>query len=124
MYYGDELGLENVAIPPDRVQDPWEKNEAGLGPGTRSGANADAVGRFAQCGIYHGTPWLPVNPDHGTRNVEVLAAEPAIDPKSISSTNKIATRDTPHCPSGTYARSKPTMTYSHLSEMTVIRVCW
>jgi alpha-glucosidase len=31
LYYGDEIGMENVPIPPDQVQDPWEKNEPGLG---------------------------------------------------------------------------------------------
>ena len=30
LYYGDELGLPDVAIPPERVQDPWE--EAGRDP--------------------------------------------------------------------------------------------
>src|SRR6201996_4924642 len=33
MYYGDELGMSNVAIPPDRIQDPFEKNVPGLGLG-------------------------------------------------------------------------------------------
>src|SRR3712207_8446229 len=27
LYYGDELGMTNVPIPPDRVQDPWERNQ-------------------------------------------------------------------------------------------------
>ena len=31
LYYGDEIGIGRVEIPPDRVQDPWEKNEPGLG---------------------------------------------------------------------------------------------
>ncbi len=26
IYYGDEIGMQNVPIPPDRVQDPFEKN--------------------------------------------------------------------------------------------------
>ena len=33
LYYGDELGMHNVPIPPDRVQDPFEKNVPGLGHG-------------------------------------------------------------------------------------------
>ena len=32
-YYGDELGMEDVPIPPERVQDPFEKNVPGLGLG-------------------------------------------------------------------------------------------
>ena len=33
MYYGDEIGLARIHIPRARVQDPWEKNEPGLGFG-------------------------------------------------------------------------------------------
>ena len=33
LYYGDEIGMHNVAIPPDRVQDPFEKNVPGFGLG-------------------------------------------------------------------------------------------
>ena len=31
MYNGDELGLARVDVPPESVQDTWEKNEPGLG---------------------------------------------------------------------------------------------
>src|SRR5690606_16686417 len=33
LYYGDEIGMRNVPIPPDMVQDPYEKNNPGLGLG-------------------------------------------------------------------------------------------
>jgi alpha-glucosidase len=33
MYYGEEIGMTNVAIFPDEVQDPAKKNESGLGLG-------------------------------------------------------------------------------------------
>ena len=33
LYYGEELGMRDVTIPPERVQDPWEKNVPGLGLG-------------------------------------------------------------------------------------------
>lgn len=33
MYYGDELGMRNVDIPADKVQDPFEKREPGIGNG-------------------------------------------------------------------------------------------
>ena len=33
LYYGDELGMHDVTIPPERVQDPFEKNVPGLGLG-------------------------------------------------------------------------------------------
>ena len=33
IYYGDEIGMTQVAIPPERVQDPFEKNVPGIGVG-------------------------------------------------------------------------------------------
>ena len=33
LYYGDEIGLPQATIPPERVQDPFEKNVPGLGLG-------------------------------------------------------------------------------------------
>ena len=44
MYYGDEIGMTDVVIPPAEVQDPAEKNEPGKGHGARPGAHAHAVG--------------------------------------------------------------------------------
>ena len=29
LYYGDEIGMHDVPIPPERVQDPFEKNVPG-----------------------------------------------------------------------------------------------
>jgi alpha-glucosidase len=33
LYQGDELGIADVPIPPDRVRDPWELRVPGLGLG-------------------------------------------------------------------------------------------
>jgi glycosidase len=33
IYYGEELGMTNVLIPPEDVQDPAEKNQPGIGMG-------------------------------------------------------------------------------------------
>src|SRR3954470_23616577 len=33
LYYGDELGMHDVDIPPERVQDPFERNVPGRGLG-------------------------------------------------------------------------------------------
>ena len=54
LYYGDEIGMHDVAIAPDQVRDPFEKNVPGLGVG-RDGANADAMGRDAARGLHAGT---------------------------------------------------------------------
>jgi len=76
LYYGDELALENVAIPPDRVQDPWEKNEPGLGLGRDPARTPMPWDASANAGFTTGTPWLPLNADHATRNVATLTADP------------------------------------------------
>ncbi|MFL5256866.1 MAG: alpha-amylase family glycosyl hydrolase [Rhodopila sp.] len=76
LYYGDELGLENVAIPPDRVQDPWEKNEPGLGLGRDPARTPMPWDGTANAGFTTGEPWLPLNPDWTERNVSALLADP------------------------------------------------
>ena len=75
LYYGDELGLENVPIPPDRVQDPWERNEPGLGLGRDPARTPMPWDGSPGAGFTTGTPWLPLNPDHATRNVAALSAD-------------------------------------------------
>jgi alpha-glucosidase len=81
MYYGDEIGLARVEIPPERVQDPWEKNEPGLGfnrDPARTPMQWDGSGH---AGFSTAEPWLPLAPDHAATNVAALAA----DPRSILS---------------------------------------
>jgi alpha-glucosidase len=77
LYYGDELALENVAIPPDQVQDPWERNEPGLGLGRDPERTPMPWDASANAGFTTGAPWLPLNPDWADRNVAALAAEPS-----------------------------------------------
>jgi alpha-glucosidase len=81
MYYGDELGMVDVAIAPDQVRDPAEKNQPGQGKGRdpeRSPmiwVNAANAG-FAPPGA---VPWLPLEPGWETEN----AAEQAQRPTSM-----------------------------------------
>src|SRR3569833_84734 len=68
LYYGDELGLGRVAIPPDAVQDPWEKNEPGLGLGrdpSRTPMQWDAT---ANAGFSTARPWLPLDANYAVSN--------------------------------------------------------
>jgi alpha-glucosidase len=77
LYYGDELGIGRVEIPPDRVQDPWEKNEPGLGLGRDPVRTPMPWDERPGAGFTTGEPWLPLNADHATRNVARQAADPA-----------------------------------------------
>jgi alpha-glucosidase len=76
IYYGDELGLADVAIPPDKVQDPRELREPGLGFGRDPVRTPMPWDGSPNAGFTSGDPWLPLNPDWPTRNVEVEAADP------------------------------------------------
>jgi alpha-glucosidase len=73
MYYGDEIGIGRVAIPPDRVQDPWEKNEAGLGFGRDPQRTPMQWDRSAHAGFSTAKPWLPLTEDWPMRNVAALS---------------------------------------------------
>jgi glycosidase len=75
LYYGDELGMRESEIPPDRRQDPWNMTEPSLGrdgcrtpmqwsPGPAAGfTSADE-------------PWLPVGQDYAVRNVRSQLQDP------------------------------------------------
>jgi alpha-glucosidase len=81
IYQGEEIGMTDVPIPPERVQDPWERNVPGLGLGRdpeRTPMQWDAT---AHAGFSVAEPWLPVAADHAAVNVAAQAA----DPRSILS---------------------------------------
>jgi alpha-glucosidase len=74
LYYGDEIGIPQADIPPDKARDPFEKNVPGLGrDGCRTPMQWDAS-RFA--GFSTVEPWLPVTDDYATRNVAAERGDP------------------------------------------------
>jgi alpha-glucosidase len=71
LYQGDELGMQDVPVPPERVQDPWGVRVGDLRLGRDpqrapmlwdAGPNAG----FSEPGV---EPWLPIAPDYATLNV-------------------------------------------------------
>ena len=69
IYYGEEIGMADVPIPPDEIRDPAEKRQPGIGLGrdperTPMPWTADVNGGFTT-----GKPWLPLGPEYVTRNV-------------------------------------------------------
>ena len=79
LYYGDELGMRDVEIPPELVQDPFEKNVPGRGLGrdpARTPMQWDASPHAGFCppGV---EPWLPVADDYRTYNVAAMREDPA-----------------------------------------------
>jgi alpha-glucosidase len=77
MYDGDELGIGRVEVPPGRTQDPWEKNEPGLGVGRDPSRTPFQWTGGANAGFTSARPWLPIDPDYCSRNVESLRGDPA-----------------------------------------------
>jgi len=77
MYYGDELGLGRVAIPPNAVQDPWEKNEPGLGLGRDPSRTPMQWDAGPNAGFSSGKPWLPLDAHYQSDNTETLRADPS-----------------------------------------------
>ncbi|SEP63158.1 alpha-glucosidase [Loktanella sp. DSM 29012] len=67
VYQGDELGMQSADIPPELVQDPWEKQVPGKGLGRDPARTPMPWDDSAQAGFTDGTPWLPVfTPPDGT----------------------------------------------------------
>jgi alpha-glucosidase len=76
LYYGDEIGLGDVPIPPEAVRDPWEENEPGLGLGRDPARTPMQWDGSEGAGFTTGTPWLPLSPDHAACNVAALDGDP------------------------------------------------
>jgi alpha-glucosidase len=77
LYYGDEIGMHQVAIAPDRVRDPFERNVPGLGVG-RDGCRTPMQWDASEnAGFSTVAPWLPLADDFARENVRNLDADPA-----------------------------------------------
>jgi alpha-glucosidase len=75
MYYGDEIGLENVAITPERVRDPWETNVPGFGLGRDPERTPMRWDAGPGAGFTTGEPWLPLGDDRDRVNVAAQLRE-------------------------------------------------
>jgi alpha-glucosidase len=76
LYYGDEIGMTDVEIPVEDLRDPAELREPGKGQGRDPQRTPMQWDGGANAGFTRGKPWLPLAPDHGTRNVERLRQDP------------------------------------------------
>jgi alpha-glucosidase len=70
LYYGDEIGMRDVPIPPDMVQDPFERNVPGKGLGRDPERTPMQWDARPNAGFSAATPWLPIAADFGRVNVE------------------------------------------------------
>ena len=77
LYYGDELGMEDVPIAPDQVQDPAERNEPGRGRG-RDPERAPMLWVDAPNAGFtspDAKPWLPLQANWPTTNAKSQSAD-------------------------------------------------
>src|SRR6202046_215916 len=75
LYYGDEIGMHQVAIALDRVRDPFEKRVPGIGvgrDGCRTPMQWDAT---IHAGFSKASTWLPRADDYVHENVVNLEAD-------------------------------------------------
>jgi alpha-glucosidase len=75
LYYGDEIGMRQVAIAPEQVRDPLERNVPGIGvgrDGCRTPMQWDAT---IYAGFSTTPPWLPLSDDFLHENVVNLEAD-------------------------------------------------
>jgi alpha-glucosidase len=81
LFAGDEIGMEQVEIPADCIQDPFEKLVPGYGL-CRDPERAPLAWQAGPSGGFTtGEPWLPMAPDAQQRNVAAMTT----DPKSLLS---------------------------------------
>lgn len=81
IYQGEEIGMSDVLIPPELVQDPWERNVPGLGLGRDPVRTPIPWSQERNSGFTEGEPWLPV--ENGTTGLNVAAQSQ--DPTSLLS---------------------------------------
>jgi alpha-glucosidase len=72
MYYGEELGMCDVKIAPEDVQDPAEKNQPGIGMGRDPERTPMPWDGSPLGGFTTGKPWLPLGQEHDRCNVQAL----------------------------------------------------
>jgi len=73
IYYGEELGMHDVAIPKDKIRDPFAGKQNGRDPQRTPMQWSSSP----QAGFTTSLPWLPVSDDYQQVNVQVQAADAA-----------------------------------------------
>ncbi|MDO7842909.1 alpha-amylase family glycosyl hydrolase [Sphingomonas immobilis] len=77
LYQGDELGIGEVAIPPDRIRDPQHFRQPTLNIGRDRSRTPMPWNATPFAGFSTVEPWLPLNGDWPARNVAAEERDPA-----------------------------------------------
>ncbi len=76
IYYGDELGMVDVVMPPNEVKDSLERNIPGKGLGRDPQRTPLLWNNQPNAGFSSHTPWLPVDPGFAERNIATQTTDP------------------------------------------------
>jgi alpha-glucosidase len=76
IYQGDEIGIGKVDIPPDRIRDPQDLRQPGMGLGRDRSRTPMSWDASRHAGFSTAEPWLPLNSDWQTRNVAAQEDDP------------------------------------------------
>ena len=76
LYYGDEIGMADVPIPKEAVQDPWEKRVPGQGLGRDPERTPMQWEATRGAGFSTVAPWLPLSAAYEQQNVETQQKTP------------------------------------------------
>jgi alpha-glucosidase len=76
VYQGEEIGMHNVSIPPEAIQDPVAHSLPGLGLGRDPERTPMQWDASQHAGFSSARPWLPLADDFATQNVAVQDADP------------------------------------------------
>jgi alpha-glucosidase len=69
LYYGEEIGMRDIKLKRSEIMDPPGKSYWPLYKGRDGGRSPMQWDGSSQAGFTKGRPWLPVHPNHKTRNV-------------------------------------------------------
>jgi oligo-1,6-glucosidase/alpha-glucosidase len=76
LYQGDEIGIGEVSIPPERIRDPQDLRQPGIGIGRDRSRTPMPWDASPFAGFSAVEPWLPLNEDWATRNVAAQERDP------------------------------------------------
>ena len=76
IYYGEEIGMRDVAIPLDQIQDPQGLNMPGKNLSRDPGRTPMQWSNDRNAGFSYGKPWLPINKNYPRENVQAQKQNP------------------------------------------------
>jgi alpha-glucosidase len=76
IYYGEEIGMQSVPIPPAEIKDRYEKNVPGRSQGRDPERTPMQWSHATHAGFSAARPWLPVASNYQQQNVDVQSKDP------------------------------------------------